>query len=43
MDDVLKHALVRAPVPIKWEEDVNAIVAPAAALTKSEETGVIAH
>src|SRR5437879_2986315 len=43
MDDVLKHGLVRAPVPIKWEEDVNAIVAPAAALTKSEETGVIAH
>jgi ATP-dependent Lon protease len=43
MDDVLKHALVRAPVPIKWEEDVNAIVAPAAALTASEETGVIAH
>jgi hypothetical protein len=30
-------------VPIKWEEDVNAIVAPAAALAPSEETGVIAH
>ena len=43
MDEVLRHALVRAPVPIEWEEDVNAIVAPAAALTKSEETGVIAH
>ena len=43
MDEVLRHALVRAPVPIKWEEDVNAIVAPAAALATSEETGVIAH
>ena len=43
MDEVLNHALVRAPEPIKWEEDVNAIVAPAAALTKSEETEVIAH
>jgi ATP-dependent Lon protease len=43
MDEVLKHALVRLPVPIKWEEDVNAIVAPAAALATGEETGVIAH
>jgi ATP-dependent Lon protease len=43
MDEVLKHALVRQPVPIKWEEDVNAIVAPAAALAPSDETGVIAH
>ena len=43
MEEVLEHALVRQPVPIKWEEDVSAIVAPAAALAPSDETGVIAH
>jgi ATP-dependent Lon protease len=43
MGEVLQHALVRQPEPIKWEEDVSAVVAPAAALAASEETGVIAH
>jgi ATP-dependent Lon protease len=43
MGEVLQHALVRQPQPIKWEEDVSAVVAPAAALAASEETGVIAH
>jgi ATP-dependent Lon protease len=43
MGEVLQHALVRQPQPIKWEEDVSAVVAPAAALATSEETGVIAH
>jgi ATP-dependent Lon protease len=43
MGEVLQHALVRQPEPIKWEEDVSAVVAPAAALATSEETGVIAH
>jgi ATP-dependent Lon protease len=43
MGEVLQHALVRQPEPIKWEEDTSAIVAPAAALTTSDETGVIAH
>ena len=43
MGEVLRHALVRQPEPIKWEEDVSAVVAPAAALTTAEETGVIAH
>jgi ATP-dependent Lon protease len=43
MGEVLQHALVRQPVPIKWEEDVNAIVAPAVALSTNDETGVIAH
>jgi ATP-dependent Lon protease len=43
MGEVLQHALVRLPEPIKWEEDTNAVVAPAAALATTEETGVIAH
>ncbi|MEA2839996.1 MAG: ATP-dependent Lon protease [Methylobacteriaceae bacterium] len=43
MGEVLQHALVRQPEPIKWEEDVSAVVAPATALAASEETGVIAH
>jgi ATP-dependent Lon protease len=43
MGEVLQHALVRQPEPIKWEEDTNAVVAPAAALATTEETGVIAH
>jgi hypothetical protein len=43
MGEVLQHALVRQPQPIKWEEDTNAVVAPAAALATTEETGVIAH
>jgi ATP-dependent Lon protease len=43
MGEVLQHALVRQPEPIKWEEDTSAVVAPAAALATSEETGVIAH
>jgi ATP-dependent Lon protease len=43
MEEVLQHALVRQPVPIKWEEDTSAIVAPASALSTGEEGGVIAH
>jgi ATP-dependent Lon protease len=43
MGEVLQHALVRHPQPIKWEEDTSAVVAPAAALATSEESGVIAH
>jgi ATP-dependent Lon protease len=43
MGEVLQHALVRQPEPIKWEEDTSAVVAPPAALATSEETGVIAH
>jgi ATP-dependent Lon protease len=42
MGEVLQHALIRQPEPIKWEEDTAAIVAPAA-LATGEETGVIAH
>src|SRR5436309_13055274 len=43
LGEVLQHALVRQPQPIKWEEDTSAVVAPAGALATSEETGVIAH
>ncbi|MBV9065745.1 MAG: endopeptidase La, partial [Methylobacteriaceae bacterium] len=43
MGEVLQHALVRQPEPIKWGEDTSAVVAPAAALATGEETGVIAH
>ncbi|GAC1334469.1 MAG: endopeptidase La [Beijerinckiaceae bacterium] len=43
MEEVLKHALVRQPTPIKWEEDVRPIVAPAASLPTSDDTGVVAH
>ncbi len=42
MDEVLKHALVRQPVPIVWEEDVKAIKSPAVA-GEDEASGVIAH
>jgi ATP-dependent Lon protease len=41
MEEVLKHALVRQPRPIVWEEDVKAATA---ALAKDEEvSGVVAH
>jgi ATP-dependent Lon protease len=41
MEEVLKHALVRQPLPIVWEEDVKAATA---ALAKNEEiSGVVAH
>jgi ATP-dependent Lon protease len=42
MEEVLRHALVRQPAPIVWEEDVNAAVAPAPA-TDEPGTGLIAH
>ncbi|MDR3407215.1 MAG: endopeptidase La [Methylovirgula sp.] len=42
MDEVLKHALVRQPVPIVWEEDVKAIESPAVA-GEDEASGLIAH
>jgi ATP-dependent Lon protease len=42
MDEVLKHALIRQPVPIVWEEEKAPL--PAAALpTDDEGSGVVAH
>jgi ATP-dependent Lon protease len=41
MDEVLKHALVRQPRPIVWEEDVKAVNKP---IERDEEvSGVVAH
>ncbi|MGA2795736.1 MAG: S16 family serine protease, partial [Roseiarcus sp.] len=41
MDEVLKHALVRQPRPIVWEEDVKAVNKP---IGQDEEvSGVVAH
>jgi ATP-dependent Lon protease len=41
MDEVLKHALVRQPRPIVWEEDVKA--ATKARAGDDEAAGVVAH
>ncbi|MGB8279320.1 MAG: endopeptidase La [Methylovirgula sp.] len=41
MDEVLKNALVRQPVPIVWEEEVTKPLAPLA--TEDEASGVVAH
>ncbi len=41
MDEVLKHALVRQPVPIVWEEERTKPHAPLP--TEDEASGVVAH
>jgi ATP-dependent Lon protease len=40
MDEVLRHALVRQPVPIVWEEEQKSITPPSA---EDDVPGVIAH
>ena len=42
MDEVLKHALVRQPMPIVWEEEVKP-VKPALASGDDEVSGLVAH
>ncbi|MEW6435989.1 MAG: endopeptidase La [Pseudomonadota bacterium] len=42
MDEVLRHALVRQPVPIVWEEDAKSIETPAVP-ADDEASGLIAH
>jgi ATP-dependent Lon protease len=42
MEEVLRHALIRQPAPIMWEEDVKAAVAPAAPGDEPGQ-GLIAH
>jgi ATP-dependent Lon protease len=42
MDDVLKHALVRQPEPIEWDEEAEAAKAAAVAL-KKDGAAVTAH
>ena len=39
MDEVLKHALVRQPIPIEWEEDP----APVKPTSDDESSGMVAH
>jgi ATP-dependent Lon protease len=41
MDEVLKHALVRLPHPIVWEEDVKAANKPI--VQEDDVSGVVAH
>jgi ATP-dependent Lon protease len=41
MEEVLRHALVRQPTPIVWEEDVKA-VAPAGPAEEPGQ-GLVAH
>ena len=41
MEEVLKHALLRMPEPIEWEEPVT--TAPAAATTEDDAAGITAH
>jgi ATP-dependent Lon protease len=41
MDEVLKHALVRLPRPIVWEEDVKAVNKPIG--QEDDVSGVVAH
>ncbi|MBD3845018.1 ATP-dependent Lon protease [Bosea sp. OAE752] len=40
MEQVLQHALTRQPVPIVWEEDVNAVPPKG---TEDDAAGVVAH
>ena len=40
MDEVIKHALVRQPTPIEWEEDTSA---PAARPAEDDASGIVAH
>jgi hypothetical protein len=41
MEEVLKHALVRAPKPIVWGEDASAAVRPIDG--DDDAAGVVAH
>ncbi|MGB8314688.1 MAG: S16 family serine protease, partial [Aestuariivirga sp.] len=43
MDDVLKHALVRMPVPIEWDEVAEEAAAAARALADKSGEGARAH
>jgi ATP-dependent Lon protease len=43
MEEVLKHALVRQPRPIVWEEDAKAATATPPLATDDEVSGVVAH
>jgi ATP-dependent Lon protease len=40
MEEVIKHALIRQPQPIKWEEDLSVAKAKP---TDEEAAGIVAH
>ncbi len=42
MEEVIRHALVRQPQPIEWEEDVSPVKAATPA-AEEDATGVVAH
>ena len=41
MEEVLKHALIRQPTPIVWEEDAKAAANPVA--SDDDAAGIVAH
>jgi ATP-dependent Lon protease len=43
MDEVLKHALIRQPQPIEWDEEAEAAKAAAIAVKKGDAAGATAH
>ncbi|MDF2115232.1 endopeptidase La [Roseiarcaceae bacterium H3SJ34-1] len=43
MDEVIKHALVRMPVPIEWDEEKAAAQAAQARGGKGDDAAVVAH
>ena len=43
MDEVLKHALVRTPEPIEWDEAAEAAAAKPVTGTEDDSSAVIAH
>ena len=43
MEEVLKHALVRQPVPIKWDEATAPVVKSAPLVEDEPSSGLVAH
>jgi len=43
VSEVLKHALVRAPEPIEWDEEAEEAAAAAAAAAKAETSSAVTH
>jgi len=43
VSEVLKHALVRAPEPIEWDEEAEEAAAAAAAVAKPEPSSAVTH
>jgi ATP-dependent Lon protease len=41
MDEVVRHALVRQPIPITWEEDLSAL--KASPIVEDDSVGIVAH